>query len=261
MAWHTSKKIEFDIKKGPLTRKFDGSIKSKIKHPEIYRPVDYVLCSSQFVYNYSYKTAFKISHNQILDFPYPRSIYLKSLNPQKNQSYTFLYAPTWRDSKIDFINSDFLDLDKINNFCQKHNCLFKIKLHPNTKHNVDTAQYDQIVFVDASEDTNTYLSESDCLITDYSSIFFDYLVLDRPVLFYVFDEDIYKSQNRQIYSEVGNIVVGEKLYNLESLLDIMLRKLKGHDTLSAQREDAIKLFSLSFDDTDNSRLIDTINDL
>ncbi len=261
--WHgiPLKKIEFDIKKGPLTRKFDSSIKSKIKHPEIYRPVDYVLCPSEFVYNYSYKTAFQISQNQMLNFPYPRSIYLKSLQSSNNKEYVFLYAPTWRDTKVDFLNSDYLDLDKINRFCQKNNCLFKIKLHPNTKSNIDTTAYDNVVFVEASADTNAYLTEADCLITDYSSIFFDYLVLDRPVLFYVFDEDIYKSQSREIYSEVENIVVGEKLYDLESLLNIMLNKIAGNDTLSEQRGNIIKSFNLSFDDTDNKRLVDTINDL
>lgn len=261
--WHgiPLKKIEFDIKKGPLTRKFDSSIKSKIKHPEVYRPVNYVLCPSEFVYKYSYKTAFKISQDQILDFPYPRNIYLKSLQSPENKNYTFLYAPTWRDSQVDFINSDLLDLDKINSFCQRNNCLFKIKLHPNTKHSVDTTKYDHIIFINASEDTNIYLAEADCLITDYSSIFFDYLILDRPILFYIFDEGIYKSQNREIYNEVDNIVVGEKLYDLESLLNIMLSKLEGNDTLLAQRRNAIKLFNLSFDDTNNKRLIDTINDL
>lgn len=261
--WHgiPLKKIEFDITSGPLTRKFNGSNKSRLKHPEIYRPVDYVLCPSEFVYNYSYKTAFKITHKQLLKFPYPRNIYLKSLTLPKNQYYTFLYAPTWRDNKVDFINSKHLDLDKINQFCKEHNCLFKIKLHPNTKHSVDTTQYHHITFVDASKETNFYLAEADCLITDYSSIFFDYLVLNRPILFYVFDEEIYKSQNREIYSEVEDIDVGEKIYHLESLLNIMSSKLKGNDTLSVQRKNVIQLFNLDFDDKDNQHLIDTINNL
>lgn len=258
--WHgiPLKKIEFDIKKGPLTRKFDGSIRSKIKHPEIYRAVNYVLCPSNFVYSYSYRKAFKISKNQILNFPYPRTVYLKSLKPSDSKEYVFLYAPTWRDTEVDFLNSDYLDLDKINDFCQTNNCLFKIKLHPNTKNNINTTMYNNIIFIDGSTDTNICLSEADCLITDYSSIFFDYLILDRPILFYVFDEHVYKSKSREIYNEVENIVVGEKLYDLESLLSIMLKKLAGNDTLSVQRQNTIKLFNLSFDDTDNKRLTDTI---
>ncbi|WP_370587753.1 CDP-glycerol glycerophosphotransferase family protein [Psychrobacter sp. JCM 18901] len=83
-------------------------------------------------------------------------------------------------------------------------------------------------------------------------------MLDRPILFYVFDEHVYKSKSREIYNEVENIVVGEKLYDLESLLSIMLKKLAGNDTLSVQRQNTIKLFNLSFDDTDNKRLTDTI---
>ncbi|MGO1966158.1 MAG: CDP-glycerol glycerophosphotransferase family protein [Moraxellaceae bacterium] len=261
--WHgfPLKKIEFDIKKGPLTQKFNSSIKSKIKHPEIYRSVDYILCPSDFVYSYSYKTAFRVSQTQILRFPYPRSIYLKSLPSSKNAKYVFLYAPTWRDNKVDFLNSDYLDLNKINSFCKKNDCLFKIKLHPNTKHNINVNTYDNIIFVDTFADTNTYLAEADCLITDYSSIFFDFLVLDRPILFYVFDEDTYKLQSREIYSEVEDIVVGEKLYNLDSLLNMMLNNLVGNDKSSEQRKNTIKLFNLSFNDTDNKRLIDTINHL
>lgn len=257
--WHgiPIKKIEFDIENGPLAKKFDDSVLSKIKHPEIYRYSNFILCPSNFVYNYSFKSAFKIDESQILKFPYPRLIFLKSIKT-KERRFTFFYAPTWRDTNVDFINSSFFDLKKINNFCIKFNCLFKIKLHPNSNITINTEYYENIIFIDSNDDTNIYLAEADCLITDYSSIFFDYLIFDNPILFYVFDESTYKTENREIYSEVEHIDFGEKIYNLNELLQIMQLTLEGVDKCTNQREEARNTFSINFKDTDNKRLIDYI---
>ena len=49
------------------------------------------------------------------------------------------------------------------------------------------------IFVPATMDTNELLAITDVLISDYSSIFYDYLVTDKPVLFYIPDIDEYKN--------------------------------------------------------------------
>ncbi|MGF2189238.1 CDP-glycerol glycerophosphotransferase family protein [Vagococcus fluvialis] len=71
-------------------------------------------------------------------------------------------------------------------------------------------------------DTNKLLGITDLLITDYSSIFFDYLVTDKPILFYCWDDDLYSNQRGKYfeYEELPGAVafnIDELLVNIENL--------------------------------------------
>ena len=253
--WHglPLKKIEFDIHSGPLAKKFNGTIKSRIKHPEIYRRHDYVLCPSEYVYKYAFKTAFRLNDNQILEFAYPRSIFLKHMQ-KKMEKFEFLYVPTWRDHLPNFITNDVLNLEEINRFCINNDCIFKIKLHPNTKINLDLSAYAYIKIVNPKDDPNMHLVNADCLITDYYSIFFDYLVFDKLILFYVFDESDYKSKSRDMYPEAEKINCGKKINIQKDLLLAMQGVLEGYDDYAMQRSKVIQDFGLDIKDQDNRKL-------
>ena len=253
--WHgiPLKKIEFDIESGPLAKKFNATLKSKLKHPEIYRTHDYVLCPSNYVYQYSFKSAFRLQSNQVLNFPYPRSIYLKTMVKNSNK-FEFLYVPTWRDNQQNFLDNRTLNLEKINAFCVKHDCLFKIKFHPNTKIDIEVSLFSNIIIIDNKEDPNQCLVDADCLITDYSSIFFDYLVFNKPIVFYVFDEEEYKLNSRAVYPEAEKINCGQKVYTLEKLLVVMTDLLSGQDVYEDERKQTIKQFGLNFADVDSRKL-------
>jgi CDP-glycerol glycerophosphotransferase len=62
-------------------------------------------------------------------------------------------------------------------------------------------------------------SKVDLLITDYSSIFFDFLLTDKPVLFYPYDQDDYLTKDRSMYDEYNTVTPGHKAYNFESLFE------------------------------------------
>lgn len=66
-------------------------------------------------------------------------------------------------------------------------------------------------------DTNELLATVDTLITDYSSIFFDYLPLQRPIYFYMPDKEIYEEE-RGFYLDIEGLP-GSKAYNLDELMD------------------------------------------
>jgi CDP-glycerol glycerophosphotransferase len=53
----------------------------------------------------------------------------------------------------------------------------------------------------------------DLLITDYSSIFFDFLLTDKPVLFYPYDKDEYLTMDRSMYDDYDTVTPGHKAYN------------------------------------------------
>lgn len=255
--WHgiPLKKIEFDIQKGPLVKKFNGSFISRLKHPEIYRKHDYVLCPSNYVYEYSFASAFKISEKQILKFAYPRSIFLQNMIKQTKKT-NFLYVPTWRDNGRDLLSLDALDLDLIDQFCRERDCYFNIKFHPNTNIEIDIQNYTNISVVNNKDDPNRCLADADYLITDYSSIFFDYLVFNKPILFYVYDEIEYKSESREIYANVENIDCGPKIYSQSELFTAMQELLEGNDEYMSKRANIIKKYSLRSKDINNKKLYD-----
>src|SRR5699024_11634565 len=74
------------------------------------------------------------------------------------------------------------------------------RMHYLIAENLDLSSYNNFAF-DASlhEDIRELYLIADMLITDYSSVFFDYAILQRPMLFYVYDIDTYRDQLRGCY--------------------------------------------------------------
>lgn len=107
-----------------------------------------------------------------------------------------LYAPTWKGR--DFYNpdcdiNDYLELkqiieNKIN--CDEYQVLIKVHQAVYNRIRDEISEYPFIV--PATIDANVILSATDILISDYSSIYFDFLATGKPVLFYIPDVENYK---------------------------------------------------------------------
>ncbi len=247
--WHgvPLKRIEFDVTEGIIAKRFNGSLKSKIFYPNIYRKHDYLLSPSQFVSDYSFKSAFRLKDENIIVDTYPRVINLinlqKNIEKKINLKLVIFYAPTWRDDDSNFLNKDNFDLNIIDQFLIKNDMNLYVKLHKNTCIKFDDL-YHNIFFIDKNEDSNKYLIESNCLVTDYSSIYFDYLVLDKPIIFYRFDEEDYILKNRDFYSEIYSHKPGVVVRNLNDFL-FALKDIKlGNDVREKERMELRKLLSL-----------------
>ncbi|WP_144460668.1 glycosyltransferase [Siminovitchia fortis] len=131
-----------------------------------------------------------------------------------------LYAPTWKGNRIseprDDVEQILNDMSKLE---EKFGASYKvlIKVHPFLYKFASSNPLLKDYLVPDSIDTNELLSITDILITDYSSIFFDFLVTKKPILFYMWDYDDYKS-NRGMYIEVDQLP-GPISTSLESLID------------------------------------------
>lgn len=247
--WHgiPLKKIEFDIKDGVISRRFNNSIKSKIFYPHIYRKHNYVLCPSEYVGNYSFKSAFRVCEEELLFDTYPRVLNLIDLKEEYNKNnhefFNIFYAPTWRDDEAIFINDSNFNMDILNCFLVEKNMRLYVKFHNNTKINLDS-EFSNIEIVDKSKDPNDYLISCDCLITDYSSIYFDYLVLNKPIIFYRFDEVEYINKNRNFYKDIYNYVPGLIVYSFNDLLKALTDISLGKDDGRSIRKSLINMLSL-----------------
>lgn len=167
-----------------------------------------------------------------------------------------LYAPTFRRTmKSPF--EECLDLNEISKFSKKNDFLFIVKLHPFVRQEIS---YDlsSIIFCKSSTDIYPLLRDIDILITDYSSIYFDFLLLNRPILFFPYDLDDYLENDRSMYFEYSQVTPGPKCFSQHKLLKqlAMLKKSFDNDKYTDSR---LKLQALIHDHQDaqaSARLAD-----
>ncbi|OAO24499.1 glycosyltransferase [Mammaliicoccus lentus] len=179
-----------------------------------------------------FKRAFSLDglyNGNLLEIGYPRIDLTINSNKEKvlkdlkksdvniGDRKVMLFAPTWRgqdvnkpDDSIENIYQMVMELKNSTNYqvlVKVHPFAYKIAL-----------KYKKLVpfLIPDSFDTNELLSIVDLLITDYSSIFFDYLVTDNPVIFYSPDYEEYENE-RGFYIEPEQLP-GPSVYNLEDLI-------------------------------------------
>lgn len=125
---------------------------------------------------------------------FPEIDYLLSLDSKYDKIISWLPTQRKQLSKtlIDVINDSNLDFNKINNFCKSKNYLFVLKAHfLDFKSLSDISENFDNILVYKYPDPYPLLKYTSILITDYSSVFFDYLFLKRPIIFMCHDLDEY----------------------------------------------------------------------
>ncbi|WP_238018046.1 bifunctional glycosyltransferase/CDP-glycerol:glycerophosphate glycerophosphotransferase [Oceanobacillus jordanicus] len=181
-----------------------------------------------------FRRAFKFE-KEMLEFGYPRNDILYQKNNDSNikemkeklqiplNKKVILYAPTWRDDEF-FSRGNYkftlrLELDKMQeNLSDDYIILLRTHYHIANRLDVSDYQgfvYDFSVYDDIAE---LYLV-SDILITDYSSVFFDYAHLKRPILFYTYDIEKYRDQLRGFYFDMEQEVPGPLLMTTDEVVN------------------------------------------
>lgn len=153
--------------------------------------------------------------------------FLNKKNNGKNKRMIF-YMPTFRESEtLFFENFDKNDFQK---FLAENTLLFCIKLHPKSKLNEEfkNIQSENIVVINKDADPYVFLKLADVLITDYSSIYFDYLLLDRPIIFFAYDLKEYLSDSREMYFDYDEFTPGEKVWDYQGLKNSIVKIIENN---------------------------------
>ena len=161
-----------------------------------------------------------------------------------------LYTPTFRKHFVDPFTNGTLDLTSLERFAQLHDLLILVKLHPWMRQPADLGNASRgIVFANPDSDIYPLMAEVDVLVTDYSSIFFDYLLLDRPILFYCQDLDEYIDDDRGFIFDYEAMTPGHKVATQAEMESALARIMRGED---AWREQRRRVRDLVFDYTEGS---------
>ena len=122
--------------------------------------------------------------------------------------------------------------------------LFVIRRHFYHKgEKVDFSMYSNITDItERSMDIQELLMDTDILVTDYSSTYIDYLLLDRPVVFYNFDYQDYLEHDRGMYCDYEKAAPGYKAETFEALMEEFERLVQGEDHFKEVRRQARDFF-------------------
>lgn len=132
-------------------------------------------------------------------------IYQKYKIPQNKK--LILYAPTFRDDEV--LNPKAMrHVNEImNNLPQEY--YLGLRLHPYVAHNFqESSIIERVCQLSFETDLNTLLMASDLLITDYSSIIFDYCLTEKPMIFFAYDLAKFSNQGRGFYEVYETMVPG-----------------------------------------------------
>lgn len=139
----------------------------------------------------------------------------------------YIYMPTWRNGGEDFINLSGIDFRQLNEALKKRNELFILKLHPLTKIDLFSIEcLSNVITFDPSIDIYYISPFTDCLITDYSSIYSDYLLMNKEVILYVFDLEDY--QNTNCLADYDKYYLGTRARNFGELLNLIENRVDCH---------------------------------
>lgn len=139
--------------------------------------------------------------------------------PDLQNKRCILYAPTFRDYEVEHPRIA-LDLDSFVSQMEESEVLL-LRLHPHVAANYPAgllSKYEGRVY-NMSDYTGvtTLLAVADCLITDYSSIVFEYCLLDKKMIFYAYDLERFQGGGRGFYEEYTGFVPGPVVQSQQDL--------------------------------------------
>lgn len=119
-----------------------------------------------------------------------------------------LYAPTWRDNQYTRgVGYSFCLNPEIEQFLRQvsDDYVVLLRMHYLVANSIDASDFKNVINVSKYEDINDLYLISDVLVTDYSSVFFDYANLKRPILFFMYDLHEYQENVRDFYIDLSTL--------------------------------------------------------
>jgi CDP-ribitol ribitolphosphotransferase len=151
----------------------------------------------------------------------------RALLPESRGRRVILLAPTYRGAVQDAdYDVSVLDFEAINQLCLDLNAIFVIRLHPFVQRALEIPASFRDRVIDGRRvglDTNDLLLIVDILVTDYSSVIYEFSTLERPMLFFAFDLESYQAE-RDFYEDYATFVPGKIVRSCDELIDAIRRE-------------------------------------
>lgn len=209
-----------------------------VKRPAFYIEPEIVLGASEMI-NRIYAITFRADISHCISVPSPRCEHLRwdkeriidyikrwegkevtdMIDHLKTYRKVLLYMPTYRDKNPHFLNQQSWDITALNDVLKAQDALLIVKLHPHMVHDIDFNGCSNIIEMDKKLDIYPILPFTDTLITDYSSVYVDYILMeDKQIILYTPDKEEYRSQSRDLWTDFDDTYIGITAQDFKGLL-------------------------------------------
>jgi|GEM_PF-1171511 len=242
---------------------------------------DYVLCTSRIM-SLIASDDYEIDYKKFLNYGYPRNDNLKNnLKSNKVKEYIecrikkkykklIFYTPTHK-TKTDYTDNKRYniigydnDLMELSELLEKYQAILMIKLHPIERKNLFiNINYPNILLWEPNEFIGMYdvMANTDVLITDYTSAYQDFLLLDKPVIFNFYDIEKYKEKRGFSLDPIELFIEGDIVKKWSEFLNSIENKLSNETAISNRTIYLKKLYFKYNDFNASQRLFNKMKEL
>ena len=237
-----------------------------------YADIDLFICSGKQEYdnvldNYGY------SHNEVAYTGFPRLDKWHGIKVNKKQ---IVLMPTWRlylaqdktrifeDTQYFKVYQNLLQNKKLKQFLEQEDIILVFYLHNEMRKYVECFKTGcdniEIVYKDEQYDIQELLKSSALLITDYSSVHFDFAYMKKPVIYYQFDQkEFFEKQYKQSDFKAELDGFGPVVYEEETLLSVIREMYTNDFKMSTEYIDRMREFYQIYDDHNCKRVYQEIS--
>ena len=202
----------------------------------------------------------------------PRNDYLLHPNNDlvKNHVYlnkkVILYAPTWREygERSSFFPFEDKDLEGLNSFLETQDAYLLMRGHREEMERIADNYGEhklsrilpahQEIFPDAQR----LLAHVDLLVTDYSSIYLDFILLDKPMIFIPYDLEAYQSYRGFLF-DYDSHTPGDKVFSQAEFVESLGLAFNDPQRDASERARVRKIFHKYIDGQSSGRIVAQIN--
>lgn len=222
-CWHGTplKRLGYDLQTSENA--IDSIEDIRRKYDTDAKKFSYILSPSRFA-SEKFISAWNLKENKmedkVMEVGYPRNDFLLNHKPEDilaikerlgipEDKKVILYAPTWRDNQhqsgVGFTYDLNLDFEKLRqSLGEEYVIVFRVHYLVASKFSFE--DFEGFIYNASNyDDINHLYLIADLLITDYSSVFFDYGILKKPILFYMYDLEDYKDSIRGFYFGIDKL--------------------------------------------------------
>ena len=231
---------------------------------------DYLLSPSRYATE-SFKSAFRYA-GPVIEEGYPRNdIFYRENSASQAQELkerlkidpdkkVILYAMTFRDNQTagnKFTIDLPIDFEKFHErLGDEYVLLIRLHVVISSKLKIPAEYKESIINVSSYPDIQELMLISDALVTDYSSVFFDFLNTDKPILFYTYDLEEYRDKLRGFYIDFEKDAPGPLCLTEDALYDSMAELDAVKETYQGKYNEAKRKFTYLDDGQASKRVIE-----
>lgn len=180
-------------------------------------------------------------------------------NFKKENKKILVYVPTYRETGKNI--SEWLKEQELQDLLERNNTILVCKLHPFDANSLKFNKFNNVYKMDSTSDIYPILKYTDGMITDYSSIYFDYLHLDKPIVYHIPDIEEFTTQCRGFYKPYESITAGIYSKNNMELFQAIEDVINGIDAYREARKKLLNEIFVYQDGNNCKRVLEFIRGL